>query len=118
MTDLAIENIRIDPEVGDGISFTVDVHGMAHRFFVSRETLGELERSVLIDNHDLFASFERQSDKVRQAVSNTLKLGTSSNITFLKKRFLPETQSHATIASADKKGLATSDKSRSTRVYA
>ena len=87
MTDIAIENIRIDPEIGDGISFTVDVHGMAHRFFVSRETLGELERSVLTDNSDMFASFERQSDKVRQAVSNTLKLGTSHNITFLKTAF-------------------------------
>lgn len=87
MTDIAIENIRIDPEIDDGISFTVDVHGVAHRFFVSRETLGKLERSVLTDNSDMFASFERQSDKVRQAVSNTLKLGTSHNITFLKTAF-------------------------------
>lgn len=84
MTDFAIENIRIDPEIGDGISFMVDIHGVAHRFFVSRETLGEVERTLLTNNHDMVASFERQTDKVRQAISNTLKLGTSHNITFLK----------------------------------
>jgi hypothetical protein len=87
MTNLAIENIRIDPEIGDGISFTVDIHGVAHRFFVSRETLGEVDRSVLASNHDMVASFERQSDKVRQAVANTLRFGTSHNITFLKTAF-------------------------------
>lgn len=87
MTDFAIENIRIDPEIGDGISFMVDIHGVAHRFFVSRETLGEVERTLLTNNHDMVASFERQTDKVRQAISNTLKLGTSHNITFLKTAF-------------------------------
>lgn len=87
MTDLAIENIRIDPEIGDGIAFTVDIHGVAHRFFVSRETLGAVERTLLTNNHDMVASFERQTDKVRQAISNTLKFGASHNITFLKTAF-------------------------------
>lgn len=87
MTDLAIENIRIDPEIGDGISFMVDIHGVAHRFFVSRETLGKVERSLLANNHDMLASFELQGDKVRRAISNTLKFGTSHNITFLKTAF-------------------------------
>ena len=72
MTNLAIENIRIDPKIGDGISFIADVNGVAHRFFVSRETLGEVERTRLTNSSDMVASFERQSDKVRQAVLNTL----------------------------------------------
>lgn len=87
MTELAIENIRIDPEIGDGVSFTVDIDTVAHRFFVSRETLGEVERTLLTDNHDMIASFERQIAKVRQAISNTLKFGTSHSITFLKTTF-------------------------------
>ena len=87
MTDLTIENIRIDPEIGDGVSFLVDVHGVAHRFFVSRETLGEVERSLLANNHDMVASFERQTEKIKQAVSNTVKFGTSHNVTFLKAAF-------------------------------
>lgn len=87
MTHLAIENIRIDPEIGDGILFTVDIDTVAHRFFVSRETLGEVERTLLTDNHDMIASFERQIAKVRRAISNTLKFGTSHNITFLKTAF-------------------------------
>jgi hypothetical protein len=86
MTVHVIENIRIDPEIGDGISFVVDIHGVAHRFFVSRATLGEVERTLLA-NHDMLASFERQSDKVRHAIANTLKFGTSHNITFLKTAF-------------------------------
>ncbi|WP_296447611.1 hypothetical protein [Rhodoferax sp. UBA5149] len=87
MEDFFIENTRIDSEIGDGISFTVDIHGVAHRFFVSRETLGEVERTLLANNHDMVASFERQSDKVKQAISNTLKFGSSHNITFLKTAF-------------------------------
>ena len=87
MTNLAIENIRIDPEIGDGISFMVDIDGVAHRFFVSRETLGEVEGTLLANHHDMLASFERQSIKVRRAISNTLKFGTSHNITFLKTAF-------------------------------
>jgi hypothetical protein len=87
MTDLIIENIRIDDEIGDGIAFTVDVHGAAHRFFVARETLGEVEHSLLTNNHDMVASFERQRGKVHRAVMETLKLGASHNITFLKTAF-------------------------------
>ena len=49
MKDLALENIRIDPEIGDGIAFTVDIHGAAHRFCVSRDTLGDVERTLLTD---------------------------------------------------------------------
>ena len=44
MTDLIIENIRMDADIDDGIAFTVDVHGVAHRFFVPRETRGEVEQ--------------------------------------------------------------------------
>jgi hypothetical protein len=87
MTDLIIENIRIDAGIGDGIAFTVDVHGAAHRFFVARETLGEIEHSLLTNNHDMVASFERQRGKVQKAVKETLKLGASHNITFLKTAF-------------------------------
>lgn len=87
MKDLAIENIRIDPDIGDGIAFTVDVRGAAHRFFVSRETLGDIERTLLTDNHDMLASFDRQRDKVENAIVNVLKFGSSHNITFLKKAF-------------------------------
>jgi hypothetical protein len=89
MTDIAIENIRIDPAIGDGITFVVDIRGVTRRFFVSRETLGEVERTRLTNNPDMVASFERQSDKVRQAVLNTLKFGTSPNITYLKTAFFP-----------------------------
>jgi 23S rRNA G2445 N2-methylase RlmL len=56
-------------------------------FFVSRETLGDVERSRLTDNHDMLASFDRQHEKIKHAVSNTLRLGTSHNITFLKTDF-------------------------------
>lgn len=87
MTDFVIENIRIEPEIGDGVLFTVDIHGAAHRFFVSRQTLGDLERTLLAENHDMLASFDRQTDKVLNAVRNTLRLGTSHNITFLKPDF-------------------------------
>lgn len=87
MKDLAIENIRIDPDIGDGIAFTVDVRGAAHRFFVSRETLGDIERTLLADNHDMLASFDRQRDKVENAIVNVLKFGSSHNVTFLKKAF-------------------------------
>jgi hypothetical protein len=87
MTDFVIENIRIEPEIGDGVMFTLDLHGTAHRFFVSRETLSEVERTRLTDNHDMLASFDRQSERVKHAVSNTLRLGTSHNITFLKTDF-------------------------------
>jgi len=87
MNHLALENIRIDPEIGDGISFTADICGAAHRFFVSRETLGEMERTLLADNHDMLASFERQRDKVQHAMVNVLKFGTSHNVTFLKTTF-------------------------------
>lgn len=87
MTDFSIENIRIDPEIGDGISFVVEIQGVAHRFFVSRETLSDVERTLLANNHDMVASFERQSNKVRHAIANTLKFGTSHNITFLKTAF-------------------------------
>jgi len=87
MKDLAIENIRIDPKLGDGIAFIVEIHGVAHRFFVSRETLGELERTRLTNSTDMFASFERQSDKVKKAILNTLKFGSSPNVTFLKPAF-------------------------------
>lgn len=87
MTDFSIENIRIDPEIGDGISFVVDIQGVAHRFFVSRETLADVERTLLANNHDMVASFERQSNKVRHAIANTLRFGTSRNITFLKTAF-------------------------------
>ena len=87
MTDIVIENIRIEPAIGDGISFTVDIHGVAHRFFVSRATLGELEGTLLADNHGMVASFERQRSKTLRAVANTLKLGTSHSITFLKTSF-------------------------------
>ena len=87
MTDFSIENIRIDPEIGDGISFVVEIQGVVHRFFVSRETLADLERTLLANNHDMVASFERQSNKVRHAIANTLKFGTSHNITFLKTAF-------------------------------
>lgn len=87
MNLLAIENIRIDPEIGDGVSFMVEIQGIAHRFFVSRETLGRIEGTLLANNHDLLASFDRQRAEVRQAISNTLKLGTSHNVTFLKTAF-------------------------------
>lgn len=87
MTEIAIENIRIDTEIGDGVLFTTDVHGVSLRFFVSRQTLCDLERSFLADNHDMLASFERQRDKVKQAVLTTLKFGTSHNVTFLKTDF-------------------------------
>lgn len=87
MTDFAIENIRIEPAIGDGVSFTVDIHGVAHRFFVSRATLGELEGTLLADNHGMVASFERQRRKILRAVANTLKLGTSHSTTFLKTSF-------------------------------
>ena len=87
MTDLAIENLRLDPELGDGIAFIVNVHGVAHRFFVARETLGELEGTRLANNTDLFASFERQNGKIRHAIRNTLKFGSSPKVTFLKKAF-------------------------------
>lgn len=87
MTDLAIENLRIDPELGDGIAFIVNVNGVAHRFFVARETLAELEGTLLTNSTDLFASFERQSGKVRHAIRNTLKFGSSPKVTFLKKAF-------------------------------
>lgn len=87
MNPLAIENIRIDPEIGVGVSFMVDIQGIAHRFFVSRETLSELEGPLLANSHDLLASFDRQQTRVRQAILNTLRLGTSHNITFLKTAF-------------------------------
>ncbi len=87
MTGPAIENIRIDPDIGDGIAFTVDTNGTAHRFFVSRLTLGELERTLLVENHDMLASFERQSDKIRNAVLKVLKFGVSHNVTFLTLAF-------------------------------
>jgi hypothetical protein len=85
MTAFSIENVRIDADIGDGIAFTVDLEGVAHRFFVSRATLGDVEHSLLASNHDMVASFERQSDKIKRAIDNTLKFGTSHNITFLKK---------------------------------
>lgn len=87
MNPLAIENIRIDPEIGVGVSFVVDIQGVAHRFFVSRETLSEVEGTLLANSHDMLASFDRQRASVRQAILNTLKLGTSHNITFLKTVF-------------------------------
>lgn len=87
MQQLVIENIRLDPEIGDGIAFTVTIDGVAHRFFVSRQTLGEVAHCLLANNSDLFASFERHSEQVKQAIVNTLKFGTSPNITFLKKAF-------------------------------
>ena len=87
MTDFVIENIRIEPEIGDGVLFTVDLQGTAHRFFVSRETLGDVERSRLTDNHDILASFDRQHEKIKHAVSNTMRLGTSHDIPFLKTDF-------------------------------
>ena len=87
MSDFEIENIRIEPAIGDGISFTVDIHGVAHRFFVSRATLGELEGALLADNHGMLASFERQHSKTLSAVANTVKLGTSHSITFMKTPF-------------------------------
>jgi hypothetical protein len=80
----ALENNHIEPEIGDGILFTKDIEGVAHRFFVDRATLSELERTRLIDNHDMVASFDRQSNKVHEAISQTLRLGTSPNITCLK----------------------------------
>ena len=82
MTDLAIENLRLDPALGDGIAFNVNVHGVAHRFFVALETLGEIEGTRLTSSTDLFASFERQNGKVRHAIRNTLKFGTSPKVTF------------------------------------
>ena len=87
MNPLAIENIRIDPEIDVGVSFVVDIQGVAHRFFVSRETLSEVEGTLLANSHDMLASFDRQRASVRQAILNTLKLGTSHNITFLKTVF-------------------------------
>ena len=87
MNPLTIENIRIDPEIGVGVSFAVDIQGVAHRFFVSRETLSEVEGTLLANSHDMLASFDRQRASVRQAILNTLKLGTSHNITFLKTVF-------------------------------
>ncbi len=87
MNLLAIENIRIDPEIGDGISFMVEIQGIAHRFFVSRETLGRIEGTLLANNHDMLAAFDRQRAEVRQAILNTIKLGTSHNVTFLKTAF-------------------------------
>ncbi len=77
------ENIRMDPDIGDGVGFTADVSGVAHRFFISRQTLGELEHSLLTDNHDMFASFSRQAGKIDHAIAKSLKLGTSSSIAFL-----------------------------------
>ena len=87
MGNLAIENIRIEPEIGDGILFTADIDSIAHRFFVSRETLKTIEGTLLASNHDMLACFDRQQFKVRRAISNTLRLGTSHNITFLKTAF-------------------------------
>ena len=87
MAQLALENIRIDPVIGDGVLFTAQINGVTHRFFVSRDTLADVERTQLNSTRDLLASFERQSDKVRRAMSKTLKLGTSSHITFLKTIF-------------------------------
>jgi hypothetical protein len=87
MQHLTIDTIRIDPDIGDGVAFTADIHGVAHRFFVSRETLGDIERTLLANNHDMLASFERQRGKVEKAILNVLRLGTSHNITFLKKAF-------------------------------
>lgn len=87
MQNIAIETIWIDLDIGDGVAFTADIHGTAHRFFVSRETLGDIERTLLANNHDMLASFERQRDKVENAILNVLRLGTSHNITFLKKAF-------------------------------
>lgn len=87
MQELVIENLRIDPEIGDGILFTVTIGGVARRFFVSRETLSELSHCLLANNSDLFAAFERQSAQIKQAIVNTLKFGTSPNVTFLKKAF-------------------------------
>lgn len=87
MQKLEIENLRIDPEIGDGIAFTVTIDDVTHRFFVSRQTLGEVAKCLLANNSDLFAAFERHNDKIKQALVNTLKFGTSPNITFLKKAF-------------------------------
>lgn len=93
MNQFAIENIRIDDEIGDGMAFTVEIQGIAHRFFVSRQTLGEIEGTLLADNHDMVVSFDRQQAKIRRAVSNTLRLGTSHNITFLKTAFFKQAAS-------------------------
>lgn len=87
MPHLTIDTIRIDPDIGDGVAFTADIQGVAHRFFVSRETLGDIERTLLANNHDMLASFERQRGKVENAILGVLRLGTSHNITFLKTAF-------------------------------
>lgn len=87
MPQTAFENIRIEPEIGDGVLFTSQVEGVARRFFVSRQTLGELERTLLANHHDMLASFDRQRHKIRAAIANTVKFGTSANITFLKRAF-------------------------------
>lgn len=81
------ENIRIDDAIGDGVQFTLEVDGVTHRFFISRQLLGDLERTLLPSHHDMLASFTRQSDKIRHAVAQTLRLGCSSGITFLKMGF-------------------------------
>lgn len=39
------------------------------------------------NNHDMVASFERQRNKARHAIANTLKFGASHTITFLKTAF-------------------------------
>ena len=91
MNQFLIENIRIDDEIGDGMAFTVEIQGIAHRFFVSRQTLGEIEGTLLASNHDMVTSFDRQQANIKRAVSNTLRLGTSHNITFLKTAFFKDT---------------------------
>lgn len=91
MLNMTIENIRIEPEIGDGILFTTEIDGIARRFFVSRETLKAIEGTLLASNHDMLGCFERQQFKVKRAISNTLRLGTSHNITFLKTAFFSDT---------------------------
>ena len=87
MEPLEIENIRLDPQIGDGILFTVSLSGISHRFFISRDTLKEVTRTQLGTNQDMFAAFERNNERVIQAVTNTLRFGSSPNVTFLKTAF-------------------------------
>lgn len=81
------ENIRLDDSIGDGVLFTMDVDGISRRFFVGRQLLGDLEGTLLPSQHDMLASFDRQRDKIQQAVARTLRLGCSTGITFLKMGF-------------------------------
>lgn len=87
MEPIEIENVRLDPQIGDGILFTVALAGISHRFFISRDTLKEVTRTQLGTNQDMFAAFERINERVIQAVANTLRFGTSPKVTFLKTAF-------------------------------